>query len=79
MAITLTKTERNLLKVIMKTDGWDALMKAVALQVDDWSQLPTIGGTDEFQTLKSFHTSLGKVEGLIGFLDRVEALALGND
>ncbi len=64
-------TEKNMLKVLVKTEGWDALLRAMERQVAEWMTSP-VSGTNAFETLRDVHTKLGKIEGLKEFLNKVE-------
>lgn len=67
----LDKGQEAHLKALVRSDGWDVLMLALAEHIDKLNA-EEITGSSEFETLRALHLKQGKVGGLTDFFDKVE-------
>ncbi len=67
----LNKNESSQVLTIMDKPGWEALMKLVALTINDLNSR-SAGGSNAFETLKSLHLREGKVAALEEFFNDLE-------
>jgi hypothetical protein len=67
----LNKTESSQLLAMMERPGWAALIKLVAMTVDDLNGRE-VSGQNEFETLRFVFTRQGKVDALKEFFNGIE-------
>ena len=67
----LNKTETSQLIGIMDKPAWAALLKLVALTINDLNARP-VSGQNEFETLRSLFRKEGKVEALTEFFNGIK-------
>lgn len=70
----LNKAQQAQVRSLMKEDRWDAVMRFVALKIDQW-RTQKISGNSEFETLRDLFTRDGKVEGVLEVFDQLERQA----
>jgi len=75
----LSRTESAQVMKIMDTEGWNMLMKLVAMTVSELNARVS-AGSNAFEVLRSLHTREGKVAGLTEFFNSIESgeLLTGN-
>jgi hypothetical protein len=71
--MALDKGQIALLKKLVRDDGWDVLMLALAQHIDKLNSEPITGNT-EFETLRALHTKQGQVDGLTEFFSDIEKM-----
>jgi hypothetical protein len=74
MAEVITSADKIKIKEVMKTDGWDSVVKFFAYKISQWND-EKITGSNEFDTLKNLHTQQGKVGGMEEFMEQLERQA----
>ena len=67
----LSRTESAQVMKIMDTEGWNMLMKLVAMTVSELNARVS-AGSNAFEVLRSLHTREGKVAGLTEFFNSLE-------
>ncbi|MES2216639.1 MAG: hypothetical protein V4481_05090 [Patescibacteria group bacterium] len=67
----LNKSESGAVFAIMDKPGWAALMKLVAMTINDLNAR-SVPGTNAFETLRSLHIREGKVDALKEFFNGIE-------
>lgn len=69
--MTLSKAEISQIKLFMKEDGFEVLLRILAQHIDEINATK-VTGQNAFETLRELHIREGKVEGLTEFFDRLE-------
>lgn len=72
--MALTKPEQSAIKSLMKEDRWNAVIKFVALKLDQWRE-QQINGATAHEELRALHKRDGKVEGVTELFDQMERQA----
>lgn len=67
----LNKTDSAAVLSIMEKPGWGALMKLVAVTINDLNSRPA-AGNNEFEVLRSTFTRQAKVDALTEFFNGIE-------
>ena len=67
----LSKSDSGQLMSIMQSAGWQALMKLVAMTINDLNSRE-VTGQSEFETLRSIFTRQGRVGALKEFFNDIE-------
>ncbi len=67
----LPKIESAQVMSLMEKPGWAALLKLVAMTVNDLNSR-RVQGQNEFETLRSLHTREGRVDALTEFFNGIE-------
>lgn len=78
MSITIKeKSDKAKIKEWIRDSGgsYDILITLLAQYINQNNPVSEVTGENEFQTLRTLHTSQGKVEGVKEFLDQVEKAA----
>lgn len=70
----LNKAQQSQIRGLMKSEGWDAVIKFVALKLDQWRE-QAVNGTTAFEELRALHKRDGKVEGVTELFDQLERQA----
>ncbi len=72
--MSLTQTERKIVKIMAKHENWNVLMKFVMEEIEK-IQAEEIVGQTAFDTLRMLHKNQGKVEGIKEVFDKLERQA----
>lgn len=67
----LNKTESAQLMGLMDKPGWDALMKLVAMTINDLNSRKS-AGTNEFELMRSVFTKEARVDAIQEFFNGIE-------
>ena len=67
----LTKIESALLKDLMRSDGWEFVLRLLGTRIDDLRAKPVVG-QNAFEVLRSLHLRDGGVDELKSFFDYLE-------
>ena len=75
MTRDLTKTEKAVIKGLLKMDAWNAVMTFVGLKLEQWGEQPIVGD-NAFEELRALHKRDGGIEKVKELFDQLERQAL---